>query len=74
LLQLTSVNSTTKLIICNGMIKYHPKDLRPTIINEFHCSPTGEYRGVTKTYHRIKHNYYLENLKTDIQRYIQQCL
>jgi len=27
-----------------------------------------------KTYHRIKHNYYWENLKADIQRYIQQCL
>jgi len=32
LLQLTFINSTTKLIICNGMIKYPPKDLRPTII------------------------------------------
>jgi len=74
LLQLTFVNSTTKLIICNGMIKYPPKDLRSTIISEFHCSPTGGHRGVTKTYHRIKHNYYWENLKADIQRYIQQCL
>jgi len=32
--------------------------------------PTGGHRGVIKTYHRIKHNYYWENLKADIQRYI----
>jgi len=40
LLQLTFVNSVTKLIICNE-IKYLPEDLRPTIIDEFYCSPTG---------------------------------
>jgi len=44
------------------------------IIGEIHCSPTGGHRGVTKTYHRIKNNYYWENLKSDVQRYIQQCL
>jgi len=47
LLQLTFVNSTTKLIICNGMIKHCS-----TIIDEFHCSFTGGNRGFTKTYHR----------------------
>lgn len=71
LLQLNFMNSATKLMICNGSIKYPPKDFRPNIIGEMHCSPTG---GVTKTYNRIKHNYYWENLKSDVQRYIQQCL
>jgi len=74
LLQLTFIDSATKLIICNGLTKYPPKDLRSTIIGEMHCSPTGGHRGVTKTYHRIKNNYYWENLKSDVQRYIQQCL
>jgi len=74
LLQLAFIDSTTKLIICNGLIKYPPKDLRSIIIGEMHCSPIGGHRGVTKTYHRIKHNYYWENLKSDIQQYIQQCL
>jgi len=63
LLQLTFIDSAAKLIICNGLIKYPPKDLRSTIIGEMHCSPTGGHRGVTKTYHRIKNNYYWENLK-----------
>ena len=68
------VDSTTKLIICNGLVKYPLKDLRSTIIGEMHCLPTGGHRGVTKTYNRIKHKYHWENLKFDVQWYIQQCL
>lgn len=34
-----------------------------------HCLPTGGHRG--KTYNRIKHNYYWENLKSDVQRCLQ---
>jgi len=73
-LRLILLDTPTKIIICNGLIKYPPKDLRPVIIGETHCPPAGEHRGVTKTYHRIKHNYYWENLKSDVQKYIQQCL
>ncbi|KAG5314888.1 POL4 protein, partial [Pseudoatta argentina] len=73
-LQLVFVDSSTNLIICNGLVKYLPKDLRSTIIGEMHCLPTGGHRGVTKTYNRIKHKYHWENLKSDVQRYIQQCL
>ena len=73
-LQLIFIDAHGKLIICNGLIKYSPRDLRHIIIGEMHCLPTGGHRGVTKTYNRIKHNYYWENLKLDVQRYIQQCL
>ncbi|KAG5314864.1 POL2 protein, partial [Pseudoatta argentina] len=73
-LQLVVMDSTIKLIICNGLIKYPPKDFRSTIIGEMHCLSTGRHRGVTKTYNRIKHKYHWENLKSDIQRYIQQYL
>jgi len=30
--------------------------------------------GVTKTNNEIKHSYHWENLKLDVQKYIQQCL
>ncbi|KAL6418934.1 hypothetical protein ACFW04_011685 [Cataglyphis niger] len=73
-LQLIFIDASIKLIVCHGQIKYPPKDLRPIIIGETHCLPTGGHRGVTKTYNRIKHNYYWENLKSDVQKYIQQCL
>ena len=39
-----------------------------------HCLSIGEHRGVTKIYNRIKHKYHWENLKSDVQQYIQQCL
>ncbi|RLU23008.1 hypothetical protein DMN91_005286 [Ooceraea biroi] len=73
-LQLAFANAPTKLIICNGQIKYPPKDLHSEIIREMHYLPTGGHRGVTKTYSRIKHKYYWENLKSDVQKHIQQCL
>jgi len=73
LLQLTFIDLATKLIICNGMIKYPLKNLRLIIIGEFYYSPTEDNEALQKLY-RIKHNYYWENLKADIQRYIQQCL
>ena len=73
-LQLIFSDAPVKLIICNGLVKYPPRDLRPEIIKEMHCLPTGGHRGVTKTYNRIKHSYYWENLKLDVLRHIQQCL
>ena len=73
-LQIIFIDAPTKLIICNEQIKYPPKDLRSVIISEMHSLPTGGHRGVTKTYSRIKHNYYWENLKSDVQKFIQQCL
>jgi len=73
-LHLTFIDSSVKIIICNGLVKYPLKDLRPIIIGEMHCLPTGGHRGITKMYNRIKHNYYWENLKSDVQWYIQQCL
>jgi len=39
----------------------NPKDLCIIIIGEMHCSPMSGHRDITKTYHRIKHNYYWEN-------------
>jgi len=47
---LAFTNSTTKLILCSGLIEYPPEDLRSTIIGEMHCSPTDGHRGITKTY------------------------
>jgi len=72
-LYLIFIDSSVKIIICNGLVKYPPQDL-PIIIREMYCLPTAGHRGVTKTFNRIKHNYYWENLKSDVQRYIQQCL
>lgn len=73
-LQIGFLNSDIKIIICYGLIKCPPKDIQATILQEMHCTPVGGHRGVTKTYNRIRQHYHWENLKTDVQRYIQQCL
>jgi len=36
-LHLIFINSSVKIIICNGLVKYPPKDFRPIIIGEMHC-------------------------------------
>lgn len=51
-----------------------PLEKRDEIFYELHNSPIGEHRGVSKTYNRIRQDYYWENLKPDVQRRIQQCL
>ena len=67
-------NCNIKFIVCTGKLDYVPLEKRDAIFYEYHKSPIGGHRGVTKTYNRIKHKYYWEGLKDDIQRRIQQCL
>lgn len=66
-------NEGVKMIVCLGTIRYVPTEEREAIIYEMHCSPIGGHKGVSKTYKRIKRDYYWENLKKDIQCRIQQC-
>ncbi|XP_025161592.1 uncharacterized protein LOC112590101, partial [Harpegnathos saltator] len=68
------LDSAIRIIICKGLIKYPPGDIREAILQEMHCTPVGGHKGVTKTYNRIRQNYYWENLKSDVRRHIRQCL
>ncbi|KAL7298433.1 hypothetical protein TKK_0008222 [Trichogramma kaykai] len=63
-----------KIVICTGKLTYIPEAKRDEIFDEMHNSAIGGHRGISKTYNRIKRLYYWENLKSDIQRRIQQCL
>ncbi|KAG8148375.1 CinsV21_orph3 protein [Chelonus insularis] len=67
-------NGSIKVIICLGTIKHVPSDERNKIFAEAHSSPIGGHKGVSETYNRLKHNYYWEDSKGDVQRLIQQCL
>ena len=67
-------DSYITVIICKGTLKYVPIEDRDRIFDELHCSPIGGHRGVSKTVNRIKKDYFWENLKSDVQRRIQQCL
>jgi len=46
---------------------------RIQIITENHASAIGDHKGVTKTYRRIRHNYFWPGMKLEIQKYIQEC-
>ena len=48
--------------------KFHP------LIEKAHSSALGGHKGVTKTYGRIRQKFFWENMKVDIQKYIQGCL
>jgi hypothetical protein len=41
---------------------------------EFHTSPVGGHFGFLKTYYRFKKDFFWDGLKTDVQRFIVECL
>lgn len=49
------------------------KDDRHKIMIENHCSAIDGYKGVTKTYNRIKKNYHWLGMKADIQTFVRNC-
>lgn len=59
--------------ICSGDIILPKKDDHLKIIKEFHESTVGGHKGVSKTYWRIRSEYYWSNLKADVQKYVKHC-
>ena len=51
-------NSTTKIIVCNGITQYPTKEQRTYLIEEAHSSALGGHKGVTKNYSRIRQNFF----------------
>ena len=41
---------------------------------ELHASPLGGHSGFLKTYHRVKNEFFLDGLKSDIQKFVAECL
>jgi len=53
-----------KIILCNNAIKIPNESQRENIIIENHDSAVGGHKGVTKTYNRIRYNYFWPNMKS----------
>uniref|UniRef100_A0A6V7KDU1 RNA-directed DNA polymerase n=1 Tax=Bracon brevicornis TaxID=1563983 RepID=A0A6V7KDU1_9HYME len=70
----TFEDSDVQIIICLDKIKHVPLEDRDRIFNEAHSSVIGGHKGTSKTYNRIKKNYYWENLKDDVNKRINQCI
>jgi hypothetical protein len=44
------------------------------VLLELHTSPVGGHSGFLKTYHRVKKVFFWDGLKTDVQRFVEECL
>jgi hypothetical protein len=48
--------------------------LKQKVLLELHTSPVGGHSGFLKTYHRVKKEFFWDGLKTDVQRFVVECL
>ena len=48
--------------------------LKQNILLELHRSPLGGQSGFLKTYHRVKKEFFWDGLKSDIQKFVVECL
>ena len=63
-----------KIIVCNGITQYPTKEQRSQLMKKSRSSTLGGHKYVTKTYNRIGQKIFSENMKVNIQKYIQGCL
>jgi transposase InsO family protein len=49
------------------------EDRRKQILYEFHDSPVGGHRGMTKTYRAIKSQYSWPNMRREVEEYVKRC-
>ena len=73
-LKIAFLDSAVKIIICIGITQYPTKEQKNQLIEEADSSAIVGHNRVTKTYFRIRQRYYWQNMKLDIQKYIQLCL
>ena len=67
-------NVSIKIIVCKGTLQYVTGNQRDEIFKELYNSPIGGHIRVSKTFNRIRQDYYWEILKQDVQRRIQMCI
>jgi hypothetical protein len=48
--------------------------LKQKVLLELHTSLVGGHSGFLKTYHRVKKDFFWDGLKTDVQRFVAECL
>jgi hypothetical protein len=48
--------------------------LKQKVLLELHTSPVGGHSGFLKTYYRVKKDFFWDGLKTNVQRFVVECL
>ena len=61
------------LTVCKSLIRNPNPEERANLIYEKHATKIGGHKGVNKTYHRLRQNFYWPSMKKDIQDYIKNC-
>ena len=62
-----------KITICYGETEIPPETDRDKLIREYHSSVTGGHKGSTKTYERIRENFYWPNMRVQIRKFVREC-
>ena len=66
---------SNNLILRKGRIWLPPHlPLLPTLLTEYHATPTGGHLGVAKTIARLTDNFYWDGLRDDVARFVSTCL
>ena len=65
--------SDYKITICFGEVETPSENERENIIKEFHSSTTGGHKGATKTYARIRQQFYWANMREQIRDFVKNC-
>lgn len=65
--------SDMKIRICTGQIQFPSVEERPKIIREYHESVVGGHKGVTKTYKRIRDDFFWDGMKQEITDFVTSC-
>jgi len=66
-------DSLLKIIECDNYVTIPKIPDRIQIITENHASAIESHKGITKTYKKIRHNYFWPGMKSEIRKYIQEC-
>jgi hypothetical protein len=58
----------------DGLYLCKKSQLKQKVLLELHTSPIRGHSGFLKTYHRVKKDFFGDGLKTDVQRFVAECL
>jgi hypothetical protein len=74
-------NSLDSFVWKNDLLWYHDllylfknSQLKQKVLLELHTSPIGGHSRFLKTYHKIKKDFFWEGLKTDVQKFVFECV
>lgn len=62
------------IVLCQGLVRIVTSaEERSDILRENHISPLGGHRGIKKTLHRIRQNYFWPTIKGDVTDLVRRC-